>query len=113
MILVGLPELWDKLELRRNRSLFSRLSHRIALGQASAADTAEYTQYRLSLAGVTRALFQDDALALLHETSGGVLRDVDRLASAALKAAHRRKVTAVGRDAVADVLEAEAAQRRL
>jgi|SRR6478735_8139091 general secretion pathway protein A len=112
VILVGLPELWDKLELRRNRSLFSRLSHRIALGQASAADTAEYTQYRLSLAGVSRALFQDDALALLHETSGGVLRDVDRLASAALKAAHRRMVTAVGRDVVADVLEAEAAQRR-
>jgi general secretion pathway protein A len=112
VILVGLPELWDKLDLRRNRSLLSRLSQRIALGQAPADDTAEYTQHRLSMAGVMRQVFEADALTLLHEVSGGILRDIDRLSVAALKAAARRKASSVTREALHSVIEAESAQRR-
>jgi len=112
VILVGLPELWDKLELRRNRSLLSRLSQRIALGQAAAEDTVEYTQHRLNMAGVMRQLFDEDALSLLHEVSGGVLRDIDRLAVTALKAAARRKATSVQRETLQAAVEAESMQRR-
>jgi type II secretory pathway predicted ATPase ExeA len=47
LVLVGLPELRDRLALRRNRSLYSRIHHRFALDEASLADTGEYLAYRL------------------------------------------------------------------
>jgi len=65
--LVGLPELWDRMMLRRNRALWSRIHCRIHLGEAEPADTAEYVRHRLTTAGTDRQVFSSDAIALLHE----------------------------------------------
>jgi type II secretory pathway predicted ATPase ExeA len=40
--MVGLPELLDRLSLRRNRSLFSRLHRRLRVDPLTPADTGEY-----------------------------------------------------------------------
>lgn len=87
LILAGLPELWDRMLLRRNRSLWSRIHTRLRLAEPEPKDTVAYVAHRLSLAGSERELFTSDALSLLHEASGGRLRDIDRLATAALKIA--------------------------
>jgi type II secretory pathway predicted ATPase ExeA len=63
-------------------------------------------RYRLAAAGTDRALFPDDALATLHEHSQGVLREIDRLASAALRDAAKRKKQLVDRDVIIRVAEA-------
>ncbi len=42
LILVGTPELLDRLELRKNRALFSRIHRRLAIGPMTCDDTAEY-----------------------------------------------------------------------
>src|SRR5436309_2308717 len=47
LILVGLPELSDRLALRRNRSLYSRLHHRLSIGPLLPEDTAEYVRIRM------------------------------------------------------------------
>src|SRR5688572_32081782 len=47
ILLVGLPEMHDRLQLRKNRSLWSRIHARVHLGEASLADTAEYIAHRL------------------------------------------------------------------
>lgn len=49
-----------------------------------------------------------EAVALLHEASGGTHRELDRYASLALRAAARRKKKLVERDAVAAILDAKA-----
>jgi general secretion pathway protein A len=100
LVLVGLPELETRLAMRKNRSLFSRIHYRVALDAASPDDTAEYVRHRLRLAGVEREVFTSDALAMLHEAASGGLRDVDRLATTALRDAVRRKKKLVERDAV-------------
>ena len=41
LILVGLPELQDRLELRKNRSLYSRIHRRLSIGPLTPDDTAE------------------------------------------------------------------------
>jgi general secretion pathway protein A len=46
-----------------------------------------------------------DALTMIHEATSGRLRDVDRLATLALKSAARRKLKAVDRDGVRGLLE--------
>jgi type II secretory pathway predicted ATPase ExeA len=103
LVLVGLPEMKDRLALRKNRSLCSRIHTRLSLGEATAGDTAEYVAYRMRRAGCERDVFSSDALALMHEASRGHLRDLDRIATACLKLAHKRKVRIVDRDIVARV----------
>jgi general secretion pathway protein A len=110
IILVGLPELDDRLAARRNRSLYSRLSRRLSLSQLTPDDTAEYVRLRLKRAGCDRELFASDAIAMVHEAATGALRDIDRLATAALREAARKKKKLVERDLVARVLDAEAAR---
>ncbi len=105
LVLVGLPELWDRLALRRNRSLWSRVHCRLSIGDASPRDTAEYVQHRVAAVGCERELFSSDALALIHEASAGRLRDIDRLASAALHLAAERGVRVVDRGVVSGVID--------
>lgn len=111
IVLVGLPELADRLALRRNRSLYSRLHHRITVDALTPDDTAEYLRLRLRRAGCDRELFATDAAALLHEATSGAMREVDRLASTALREAAKKKRRLVERDLVARVIEADARDR--
>jgi type II secretory pathway predicted ATPase ExeA len=111
IVLIGLPELNDRLRLRRNRSLYSRLHHRFAIGTLLPDDTADYVRSRLARVGATKDIFSADALSMLHEAAGSSLRDADRLATAALRAAARRKKKLVERDVLARILQAETEDR--
>ncbi len=95
LFLVGLTDLVDRLTLRRHRSLYSRISRRFVITPLTADDTADYLRFRLKLAGCERDLFADDAKGLLHEHAQGTLRDLDRLATAGLREAAKRKRKAV------------------
>ena len=100
LVLVGLPELADRLALRRNRSLTSRIHHRISIDALVPDDTASYIAFRLQAAGCTRDLFTSDASAMIHEAALGSLRDIDRVATAALRLSAKRKRKLVERDVV-------------
>ena len=106
LVLVGLPELDHRLRLSRNRSLWSRIHTRVHLGDAAAEDTAEYIHQRLVRAGRTKGndLFDSDALTVIHEATDGRLRDIDRIATDALKRAARRKLKHIDRQAIQRVL---------
>jgi type II secretory pathway predicted ATPase ExeA len=106
LVLVGLPELEDRLSRRHHRSLYSRLHTRLRIDPLTPEDTAEYLRVRLHRAGCERELFGSDAVAMLHEAASGAHRDIDRLATAALKEAARRKKKLVERDILARVLDA-------
>lgn len=105
LVLVGLPELQDRLQLRRNRSLWSRIHTRIALNDAQPGDTAEYIQARLSEAGSDKSPFDSDAIAMLHEATLGRLRDIDRVATNCLKAGARRKLRRIDAPVVQQVAQ--------
>jgi type II secretory pathway predicted ATPase ExeA len=107
LVLIGLPELIDRLSLRRHRSLFSRIHRRFVLGPLTQDDTADYLRTRLRLAGCDRDLFTFDAVTLLHSHAGGALRDLDRLATAALREATRKKRKTVDGETLQRVLDAE------
>ena len=111
LVLVGLPELRDRLALRRNRSLHSRLHHRLEIASLTPDDTADYLRMRLRRVGCDRELFASDACALLHEATAGAMRDLDRLAAAALRETARKKRKLVERDVVARVIEADTRER--
>lgn len=52
-----------------------------------------------------------DAVTLLHEATDGTMRDVDRLATAAMRITARKKRKLVERDVMAQVIEAESRER--
>ncbi len=111
LVLVGLPEMEDRVSRRRNRSLHSRIGRRLRIDPLVAEDTAEYLGHRLRLAGGTKDIFTSDAVTMLHEATGGAMRDVDRLATAAMRISARKKKRLVERDVVGQVIEAESRGR--
>ena len=105
IVLIGLPELKDRIDRRRHRSLRSRLDRRYVVEPLEAADTDAYLRYRLARAGCDRELFPSDAVAVLHERTGGLIRDIDRLADLALDLAQRRRAKLVHKDVVLDAIQ--------
>jgi general secretion pathway protein A len=92
--------------------LHSRLHHRLEIAPPTPDDTAEYLRLRLRRAGCDRELFAHDATALMHEATAGAMRDLDRLAAAALRETARRKRKLVERDTIARVIEEDTARER-
>jgi general secretion pathway protein A len=104
LLLVGLPDLMDRLALRRNRSLYSRLHRRLHIDALTPDDTGAYIRMRLRRAGCERELFTSDTIALVHEATLGSMRDIDRIATATLRDAARKKRKLVERDLASRIL---------
>ena len=105
LVLVGLPELHDRLRLGIHRALLTRLSVCVEISPAAPEQTASYVRRRLEAAGAKAELFAPDALVLLHELTGGALRSVDVLADAALRLAAPQEVRLVDRTVVRRALQ--------
>jgi general secretion pathway protein A len=105
IILVGLPELEGRMALRCHRSLLTRIHHRFLIGPATPDDTAEYVTFRLETAGIHHELFSRESIVALHEVCEGSLREIDRLATAALRDAAKRKRKLVDADTITRVAE--------
>jgi general secretion pathway protein A len=88
---------------RWNETLRNLVDLRIELSAWSAEDTVGYVQTALVEAGCMEPVFEDEALAALHELAGGLPRNVARLADFALLAG-----AAAGLDAI-DAATVEAA----
>ncbi len=110
LVLVGLPELESRLARRHHRSLSSRLHARLRVDALTPDDTAEYLRFRLARVGCDKELFASDAVAMLHESASGALRDLDRLATAALRESARKKRKLVERDVLARIVDSDAAE---
>jgi general secretion pathway protein A len=106
LILVGLSDLKDRLELRKNRALYTRIERRLSVGPMTLDDTGDYVRMRLLRAGGNREIFTADALVSLHEAAGSSLREIDRVATAALREAAKRKKRLVERDVMARIVGA-------
>jgi len=111
LVLVGLPELDDLLQMRRYRSLYSRLHVRLRVDALTPDDTAEYLRHRLKRAGVEREIFTADAVKLIHEAASGGMRDLDRIATGCLREAARKKRKLVERDLLPRVIDSDRLER--
>lgn len=84
IVLVGQPELRERLRHRTYRALTQRIGVSFRLVPLSVEDTLAYVAHRLAVAGAQGRLFTDDAVVRLHAASGGVPRVVNQLATEAL-----------------------------
>jgi len=105
LILIGQPELRQRVRERGGEAFSQRVGVAYHLGPLDAEETSSYVRHRLAVAGRSAPLFSADALASIHHHARGLPRRINQLAANALLEAFGREEARIG----ADVVEAAAA----
>lgn len=84
LVLVGQPELRDTLRRPDMRQFAQRVVSNFHLSEMDLRGVQSYITHRLKVAGCDRPLFSKTAVALIHESTGGIPRLVNRLCDLAL-----------------------------
>jgi type II secretory pathway predicted ATPase ExeA len=107
IVLVGQPELRERLRHRAYRALTQRIGVSFEIEPLRVEDARGYLAHRLAVAGAGREVFTADAVARLHAAAGGIPRVLNHLATQALVEGMARGARRVD----GDVAEAVAAER--
>ena len=105
IMLVGQPELNELLARPDLRQLAQRITARFHLTPLAANETAEYVRHRLRVAGARGPIFTPEALAALHQESGGTPRLINVIADRALLGAYAEHLLQVDANMVARAAE--------
>jgi type II secretory pathway predicted ATPase ExeA len=105
-LLFGESRLLQRLDHPSYASLNNRIYLRSELRPLTLAEVAQYIKFRLMTAGRFDELFSESALAAIHEFSGGICRNINKLAMLTLIAAADHRATVVD-----DALVRSAARR--
>ena len=87
IVLAGQTHLIDNLRYPGCLPLASRVVAKSHFIGAKKEHMQAYLQHHLSIAGIDRMLFEDDAITAIHQGSGGIFRKANHLARGALVAA--------------------------
>jgi general secretion pathway protein A len=111
ILLVGQPELDDKLDSPTLRQLKQRIAHRAYLAALDITDTQGYVAWRLQIAGAKdgRSLFPPETIATLFRHSKGIPRLINTLCDNALITAYARRLPSVP----PEIIDSTAADLRL
>jgi len=77
LILLGQPELKEKIN--NIKQLAQRIAIKYHLGGLNDAETVDYIHHRLKIAGSSRKIFNDSALKIIYEQSGGIPRRINQI----------------------------------
>ncbi|HYA87167.1 MAG TPA: tRNA (adenosine(37)-N6)-threonylcarbamoyltransferase complex ATPase subunit type 1 TsaE [Nitrospirota bacterium] len=104
LVLIGQTELRERLKHRPYQALRQRISIQYHLGPLDEDETKAYVQYRLKVAGREAPLFDERALALLYEESGGIPRRINIIAANALVEGFGKGAMTIGVDVLESVV---------
>lgn len=108
IILVGQPELQEKLARRELRQLAQRITARYHLRPLNLKETMAYVLHRVKIAGGRKNLFTRGSIEVLHNRTAGIPRLINTICDRALVAASSRNKAQVDNkvmnEAVSDVL---------
>ncbi|MBK1647118.1 ExeA family protein [Rhabdochromatium marinum] len=111
LLLVGQPQLKDKLDQPELQQLAQRVVVSYHLKPLNARETPIYVQYRLRHAGGNPALFTNAALTLIHEHSGGIPRLINVLCDMALVYGYSERATTIEASLVQAVIHDRKGER--
>ena len=101
IVLMGQPELREKLAQPTLRQLRQRITVRYHLNPLDPAETGNYIHHRLTLAGAnSRPTFDASAVALVHQQAGGVPRIINAICDKTLLAGFVRRTDQLTDDLV-------------
>ncbi|PCD86126.1 ExeA family protein [Vibrio mediterranei] len=88
VLLIGQPELQDKLRTTQLRQLAQRITGRYHLLPLTEGETRQYIDFRLSMAGGDISLFSKGAVAAINNASQGIPRLINLIGDKALQYAY-------------------------
>lgn len=101
LILIGQPDLREKLKRRMHEPLNQRITLRYHMaGITSDEEARDYILHHLKLAGRQEALFEEQALPMLRQLGQGLPRKMGNLALAAMTLGMAKKCQAISADLV-------------
>jgi general secretion pathway protein A len=106
IVLVGQPELDEKLDSVELRQLKQRIALRAHLGSLDADETREYIDRRLEIAGADphrASIFSVEAISAIFRYSQGLPRLINSISENSLVAAYARQLSVVSAEIVDDV----------
>lgn len=109
VVLIGQPELEQRLSHRSLSALSQRVGIRYALSALDKKETALYIEHRIRKAGGAKNPFTPDAIDRIHILSGGIPRLINTLCNTALLDAFGEEVPLVDENRV----DGAAAEHRL
>jgi general secretion pathway protein A len=111
IVLAGQPELDQKLDSHELRQLKQRVALRCRLDCLNLSETGEYISRRLAIAGLNggAAIFEEGAIAAVHQHSKGVPRLINTICENALLAGYAKQQPAV----TAEIVHGVASDLRL
>jgi type II secretory pathway predicted ATPase ExeA len=104
-VLIGQTELRERLNTKYYRALRQRIGMQFHLGPLSKEETRAYVQHRLRVAGRDAPLFEEQAITLLFEYSGGVPRRINIIAANALVEGFGRDAGTIGSEIIESVVK--------
>jgi general secretion pathway protein A len=106
ILMVGQPELDEKLDSVELRQLKQRIALRAQLGALDADETRAYIEQRLQIAGsgsLAEPLFPAETIAAVFKHSRGIPRQINTICENALIAAYAKQLPGVTLDIIDDV----------
>ncbi|MBX7244470.1 MAG: AAA family ATPase [Candidatus Sumerlaeaceae bacterium] len=100
ILLFGEDSLLKKINKPEYASIFNRMFVRARLRPLSESETRQYIKFRCLVSGGNANIFPDDFYAVIHEASGGIPREINRLCHTALLEAARRGTATVTPDLI-------------
>lgn len=88
IVMIGQPELLEKLERPELRQLAQRITARYHLGPLTRSEVSAYVSHRLAVAGARGALFPASTLDPLYKLTGGIPRLINVVCDRALLGAY-------------------------
>jgi general secretion pathway protein A len=106
ILLVGQPELLDKLDRPELRQLKQRIGLRCRILPLTADQTRDYIRTRLRIAGASDlGLFSDAAITRIAEYSGGIPRLINTLCDHCLMIGYADQIRRISRSIVEETIE--------
>ncbi|MCB4790983.1 MAG: AAA family ATPase [Elusimicrobia bacterium] len=102
LLILGQPELKEKIEA--NKQLNQRIAMRFFLQALEKNDTDNYIRFRLKKAGGNQDLFTAEAMALIHERSGGIPRRINQLCDTSLLTGYGKEAKTIDKDIVQETI---------
>ena len=103
LLLVGQPELHEKLKQHNLRQLAQRIGVVAQLEPLDEKETAAYVRHRIEIAGGDPKIFHKNALRLVYWNSGGIPRVINTLCDLALVYAFAEQKTKIDAVLIADI----------
>ena len=103
LLLSGQPELKEKLD--SNKQFSQRITLSYHLKPLDFEGTRKYVEHRLEVAGLGENIFNDRAMELIYERSGGIPRWINNLANMSMLAAFAKGERAITEELVSEGVE--------